>query len=323
MADKRCEACSDLQEESPSFVQNGVTKTICNSLKNNTGFNPSSGNDDCEDLDKANDCLVGNMEDMIDAYDVCSWKDYMRKFVPNVWTVFKAIICAICGLWTNVEKLWCHVEHLSKDTGGTIHAYVDDDPTKAPLNGFRAVSGVSVRTGSAPMSISIHGTIARVTGSIHLEGNMPASYTGSGARMKWTDIYNGGTEFTNAAGNSSKHGNVPLGGLLLYEYELNPCDFGFKQIWAANLEAGWAGEFRCRVTGYRPGDDGYFEVMPDYGEDDNNMRRFHASDPNNMLIQVRLVTVTDWGIVNNGSEAANITPNGVTGVLPCTSSWDC
>lgn len=323
MAAKRdCSACSDLQEHSAEFVQNGVTNNVCNSLKNNSGFNPSSGHDDCEDLNDANDCLIGNMEDEVDAYDVCEWKEFMPNFIHNLWNVIKAIICAICGIWKRIEQLQCYVEHLSKNTGGTIHAYVDDDPTKAVLNGFRAADGVSVRTGSAPMTISIQGTVARVTGSIHLEGNMPASYTGSGARKKWTDIYKGGSEFTNVAGNSSENGNVPLGGLLLYEYEFDPCDYGFRQIWAANLLAGWAGEFRCRVTGYRPGDDGYFEVPPDYGEDDH-MRRFKAKNPNNMLIQVRLVTVMDWGICHNGSASANITPNGVTGVLPCTSSWDC
>ena len=56
---KSCEACRNLQEYAPEFVLNGVTENVENSLKNNTGFNPSSGHDDCQDLNDANDCLVG------------------------------------------------------------------------------------------------------------------------------------------------------------------------------------------------------------------------------------------------------------------------
>lgn len=99
-----CNACEDLRQNSAEFVQNGVTDNVCASLKNNTGFNPSSGHDDCTDLHNANDCLVGNMEDEIEAYDVCDWKEYMKKFVPNVWTTLKAIICSICGLWIKLEQ---------------------------------------------------------------------------------------------------------------------------------------------------------------------------------------------------------------------------
>lgn len=116
MANKNCEACSELQENSADFVQNGVTKDICNSLKANTGFNQSSGHDDCEDLSDANDCLIGNMEDSIDAYDMCSWKTYTKDLVHNLWNVLKAIICSICGLWTRVEKHDCEIKYLTNGT---------------------------------------------------------------------------------------------------------------------------------------------------------------------------------------------------------------
>ena len=100
---KNCQACNDLQEKSSNFVLNGVTDTICTSLKNNTGFNPSSGHKDCVDLEDANDCLIGNLENEINAYDVCDWKEFMRMFLGNIYNVLKAIICAICGLWTRTE----------------------------------------------------------------------------------------------------------------------------------------------------------------------------------------------------------------------------
>lgn len=105
MANYNCDACNELREDAPNLIVNGLTNTECTSLKNNTGLNPSSGNDDCTDLDNLNDCLIGNMVDEIDAYDVCDWKEYMRKFVDNAWAVFKGIICAICGIWTNINAL--------------------------------------------------------------------------------------------------------------------------------------------------------------------------------------------------------------------------
>lgn len=105
MAKVNCSACDSLREDAPNFVVNGLGTTECNSLKNDTGLNPSSGNNDCTDLENMNDCLIGNMESEIELYDVCDWKDYMRKFVQNAWTMFKGINCAICGLWANVTSL--------------------------------------------------------------------------------------------------------------------------------------------------------------------------------------------------------------------------
>ena len=109
-----CGACDELRQTSPDFAQNGVTKTICNSLKNDTGFNPglTTLHTDCEDLDTANDCLIGRMGQEIEAYDVCDWKTYMRKFVGNLYELLKATYCAICGIWTTLHRHDCEIEHL-------------------------------------------------------------------------------------------------------------------------------------------------------------------------------------------------------------------
>lgn len=109
MANISCEACEEIRQTDPNLIVNGFTDTECNSLKNDTGLSPSSGNNDCEDLNNLNDCLVGNGATEVEAYDVCDWKEFMKKFIPNVWTTFKAIICAICGLWTNIKNLWAKV----------------------------------------------------------------------------------------------------------------------------------------------------------------------------------------------------------------------
>lgn len=163
---KSCEACRNLQEYAPEFVLNGVTENVENSLKNNTGFNPSSGHDDCQDLNDANDCLVGNMEDEVDAYEVCEWKEFMPDFIHNLWTVLKSIISAICGLWKHTEKNECTIKALTN--GFTMHI------GETPTGGSYVVAGKGVsflkdddEGGTADISLLyIGGGLARVQGTL-------------------------------------------------------------------------------------------------------------------------------------------------------------
>lgn len=111
-ARKNCSACSDLQENSAEFVLNGVTDNVYNALINDDGFNVASDNNDCTDLNNANDCLVGNMEDEVDAYEVCDWKSFMPDFIHNLWTVNKAMIASMCGLWKMVNKHECELDYM-------------------------------------------------------------------------------------------------------------------------------------------------------------------------------------------------------------------
>lgn len=105
MAELQCSACEDLRQTSPSFVVKGLTEDNCTSLANNTGLNPKNKNDSCEDLNDINDCLVGMMENEVNAYDVCDWKKFMKAFIPNVWTTLKAIICTLCGVWKHLADI--------------------------------------------------------------------------------------------------------------------------------------------------------------------------------------------------------------------------
>lgn len=297
---------------------NGIGTSECASLKNNTGLSPSSGNNDCTDLDNLNDCLIGNMESELDAYEVCEWKPFIRKFIPNIWTVLKGIICAICGLWSNIDRIWCWLNHMNTNTGGVLHAYQDDDPTKPAINGFRIANGVQARTGAnaAPLNISVIGSTARITGSLVCSGKMPSSYCGN-STTNWTDFDSYGDEITNTAGNRSYKGNAPAGGLFVYEYQINPCDYGFKNIANCNLMQAEAGRFVFRLSTYSKGQ----EYPYDYGWDANGRGQvFNPSDDKKILIQVRLVNVDTWGIVKN---TGNITPNGVSLAVPCRDSWEC
>lgn len=112
MADLNCKSCEDLRKEVPELIANGFTDTMCASLKNDTGLKTSSGHNDCTDLNNLNDCLIGNAETEIERYDTCDWKDFTKNHINNLWTTLKAIICAICGLWTNVHNLWATLRSL-------------------------------------------------------------------------------------------------------------------------------------------------------------------------------------------------------------------
>lgn len=121
-----CSACNDLRENAAEFVQNGVTDTVCTSLKNDTGFNPSNDRNDCTDLNDANDCLIGNAADELEAYDVCDWKEFMKNFIPNLYNVIKAMICAICGLWCNFHALIAALQNTSSFAAKQVYLRSSD-----------------------------------------------------------------------------------------------------------------------------------------------------------------------------------------------------
>lgn len=112
MANIDCSSCEELREKSIDFATHGVTDAVCNSLKNDTGFSTKNSNNDCEDLDNANDCLIGMQENEIEKYEACDWQKFMHKFIPNLHQLLKTMICAICGIWTNIHSLWKNVNEL-------------------------------------------------------------------------------------------------------------------------------------------------------------------------------------------------------------------
>lgn len=309
MAKYECDACEQLRQNAPNFVINGFGEDECANLKANAGLAGESTN--CTDVNDMNDCLIGMMDREVNAYETCDWKIFMKKFVQNLWTTLKAIICWLCGLQ-------CMVDQLSKPNPNST-LYPDDPKVK-----FRKVDGVTLRydpehpkVNDAPLVIKCVGSVARITGSITCNGKMPSSYT-DGANVNWLDFYRGGTDITNRYGHSSHQGNAPSGGLLLYEYEVKACDWGFSELYASPLHASQAGFFLCRIMTYRDGD----EYPYDCGWDTNTEGQIYhpSSEEFDMLIQVRLMVMNTWGITHNGG---NITPNGLAMVEPCASNWEC
>lgn len=182
MAELNCSACEDLRQDAPNFINYGLTDTECASLGNDTGLNPSSGNDDCEDLNNMNDCLVGNMQEEVDAYEVCDWKEFMKLFIGNVWTVIKGIICAICGIWTNIHELYERFEYLCS-------------LLNVAMNPNAPVYGIFPRNTSSSQIARTCGTIPTINGrpaliDAHATSHNADVYTGVGLRWGKTDSVN-------------------------------------------------------------------------------------------------------------------------------------
>lgn len=150
MAIQNCSACSDIRETAPELFVNGLTDDMITSLQNNTGLSTTNDNDDCDDLNNMTDCLIGNMEPEIDSYEVCDWKEYMRNFVPNVWTVLKGIVAAICGLWTRLTT----VEEIQSDMCALL-----DQVSNPALNAYgilplaTSASAIARRCGTATSNV--------------------------------------------------------------------------------------------------------------------------------------------------------------------------
>lgn len=114
MSTINCDSCANLREYAPEFVQNGVTSRVSTSLKNNTGFNPSLSvlHKNCEDLNDANDCLIGRLPQALAGYDVCEWKEFMGALLPNQYEMLKALIASDCGQWDTLEPLCESIDNI-------------------------------------------------------------------------------------------------------------------------------------------------------------------------------------------------------------------
>ncbi len=176
MATHNCNSCEELRQTSPEFVLDGLTDEMCTSLQNNTGISPSSGNDDCEDLHNINDCLIGNTATEVNSYENCDWKKFMKMFIPNVWTTFKAVICSICGIWNNIrsiqeliDRLNCLVAYMV--TGYEFKFTETSDDTTSYLVAGKGVSFSNVSASGTAGDINITyiaGGVATIGGSVLL-----------------------------------------------------------------------------------------------------------------------------------------------------------
>lgn len=282
---KNCSACNDLRKSSPEFTQKGVTETVCTSLKNNTGFNPSNDTEDFDDLYDAVDCLVCNMDDELPAYDVCDWKEFMKKLIPNLCNTLKAIVCAIGGIWTKItdmyntlRRLQCIVEYLTKDQ--KIHVGIDH---------IKFFNGVQPRqSGDNIVEPQMNGNAycAYMTGSLSL-----------------------GDDWESRFPNSDMNHN----GILLYEYRIKLNDFNLKKVYNGNMQENANGKCihahvfkfthsdKADEQPYGPGNTGYASYAVPEGW---------------VYLQVRM---SSYDTTGNG----DVTLSGVVPILMDSNSFDC
>ena len=166
MAEVNCNACEEIRQTSPEFIVNGLTDDICTSLQNDTGLSPSNENDDCHDLHNLNDCLVGNMATEVEAYDVCDWKEFMRNFIPNLWTTIKGVVCSICGMWKAIHKLECLVNYLYEGDSFSFGETSKDTTSYIVMGKGVSCANVSASGLASDLAITfIAGGVARIHGS--------------------------------------------------------------------------------------------------------------------------------------------------------------
>lgn len=333
MADFNCNACADLREDAPNLIVNGLGDAECTSLKNNTGLNPSSGNDDCTDLENMNDCLIGNMETEIDAYDVCEWKDYMKLFVNNVWTVFKGVICAICGIWTNIKNIWtairkleCLVDYLY--TGADFKFGEETDSSKSHIVAGKGVSFLNIGASgsSADITLSyIAGGLCKLIGSCKF-------YTSSFTDREpcWNYDNNGvnPTQSASRSGNSiwnSSETSITSGGELAYEIRIKKSEF--PQIY--NIYTGLG--LDSAGGGYHVLARAFYGGMYAWGQHGNCDENTGAPIPNDgdrghlvpsgwIYLQVRIVYID---VMSGSSSGMQYSPNVLLGIKMNQGKIDC
>lgn len=206
-----CKACDDLKYNAPHFTAEGLTDKECESLMNNTGLNPKANHDDCEDLHNMNDCLIAGIQEDIESYDDCDWKLWANDMMTNLYNVLKGIICAICGIWDEIARLWnalnrlkCLIEAIQKPRSIVVtEEYAIPGPD---------VSWHRIDDKYSPPTIEGNAYCIRAFGSVHL-GN------------SWLN----GLPYNH---NGQPH-YISNNGRLVWRWKLNKDDWHIKNMWSA------------------------------------------------------------------------------------------
>lgn len=323
MANYSCNSCEDLRSTSPNFVVNGITDTECTSLKNDTGLNPSSGHDDCTDLNNINDCLVGNMAEEVEAYDVCDWKTYMKKFVPNVWTTIKSIICAICGLWKLANRIDCIVNYITQGASFSFGEYTSSG--KSYIVAGKGVSFANVSASGTANDLSITyvgGGMSYLVGScLFYDSNFTdakavANYDESGVNPTTSASRRGNTRW-------NTNGYLGRGGELVYELRIKKSEYPqIKRFWNGLANPGAGGAYETMVVyrnegTYAAGQRGWCDTTngDPVGSDSD---RGHLVPDGWMYIQVRLKELHEFS-----ANASQYTPICIVPIRMNTDKIDC
>lgn len=329
MANKNCSACNDLNSVVPTLAITGFDDAMCASLQNNTGLSPSGGHDDCTDLDNMNDCLIGNMDTELKAYDTCDWKTFMHKFIPNLWTTIKGIICSICGLWALQKRLDCVIGYLVNGASFTFGETSTSGSSKV-VAGKGVDFGIRKQGEQHTYDVTVlyvAGGLARLFGSLRL-------FTQS-----FKDV-NGTTQDGNSIWNMQS--DMPHGGELLFELRIKKSEYPqIKRFFNGDAfaSAGNGVFYQGYIEYFNEGDYAYGQhgwcksngsayTSSDTGYD-NTYSAGHLVPSGWMYIQLRLGykgTLSAYTVLD-GSGASktglNLTPAGLFGIRMNSDGIDC
>lgn len=316
-ATKNCDACSDLQENSPEFVLNGVTDNVYNSIINDTGFNTASGHNDCTDLNNANDCLIGNMEEEVDSYDVCGWKEFMPDFIHNLWTTLKAIIAAICGMWTRIHKHDCEIANFYDGFEFNIG---EDETDGSYVVAGKGVSFLTRSVGDAHSSDVrinyIGGALCRMAGGLEFS---TANFDEPGNTKVW-NFDNGDTirHSYNRNGNSvwDDVGDTVSGNELIYEIRIKKSEYPqVKQLIGFFGQDANVGGFHCTVHVFNEGAWAYGQhgsCNNDTGAGEDGHDAGHQVPAGWIYVQLRMAYIME--LVQSGQTSRKPTPLAFLGI---------
>jgi len=324
MAELNCNACEEIRQTSPEFVVNGLTDDMCLSLQNDTGLSPADSNDDCTDLHNMNDCLVGNMSSEIETYDVCDWKEFMRNFIPNLWTMIKGVICSICGMWKAIHKLECMVNALYNGAEFSFgeQSAEGKESKLVPGKGVDFTLRSSATEHSYDVRILyIAGGLARLGGSLRLftESFKDANGVTKSGNTMW--------RFADS--------EMPKGGELLYEVRIKKSEFPqIKRLYNGVLMPTSGGEqfFQMFVEFFNEGAYAYGQhgwCDSDGTPSEEGYSQGHLVPDGWMYIQVRLMykgALRTYDVLDGSGatkRGSNITPQGYIGIRMNQNGLDC
>lgn len=326
MANTNCEACEEIRQTDPNLIVNGFTDTECASLQNNTGLSPSGGNDDCTDLNNLNDCLVGNMETEVEAYDVCDWKTFMKKFIPNVWTTLKGIICAICGLWTLAKRIDCILDYITEGASFSFGEYTSSGSSFIVAGKGVSFANVGASGTSNELQITyVGGGMSFITGSCLF---YDADFTDREAVANFDEEGVQAHTSANRKGNTkwSDGGYMGAGGELIYELRIKKSEYPqISRFWPSHAFPGAGGNYSCRISfidagHYAAGQHGWCDVNtgdPVGSHSDSG----HLVPDGWMYLQLRMIEAEDNFTAT--SSGAQYTPYGLVPIRMKTSAIEC
>lgn len=332
MADLNCSACEDLKQNSYDFVANGVTDEVCASLKNDSGFSPKNNHDDCTDLDLANDCLIGNMEEEVDKYEYCDWQDFAKLFIGNLYTMLKSFICSMCGIWTNIHNLWtvvnrheCEIQQLYEGTEFSFDEYTDTG--KSYIVAGKGVSFANVAASGTAEDVTLEyvaGGISVLTGSCKFYN---ANFTD---RVSVAHFDNDGVDPTTGTARKGNdvwetNGYIGAGGELVYELRILKSEYPqLEKFWTSGTFQSAGGAYIGRINFINEGQ--YASGQHGWCDKSNGnpmtvtSSRGHLVPAGWMYLQVRL----QWlGAFNATAEGAQYSPFGIVPVRMSREHAEC